>query len=278
MTCNVWEMSGLIFAFLGGICILPSIMKTLIFQSHSPALQPNWIQQCLASVKSWASSNAYDYRLLDDELFRFIPTDLQQKFTKQRVILTDLGRVQWAQHFLTQGYDEVLWLDSDFLIFKPEQFRLPREQAGDLGYALGREVWVQAGSGGGLKAYKKVHNAALYFRKGNAFADFYIAHAGKLLIALDGNVPAQFIGPKLMTALHNVVGCPVMEDAAMFSPLVVEDIVRGEGAALRLMLQKSACPPSGANLCSSMIAAEQLNHDTMQLAVACLLEDRWGIR
>ena len=164
----------------------------------------------------------------------------------------------------------MLWLDSDFLIFKPEQFELPRKQAGALGYALGREVWVQEKAGGGLKAYKKVHNAALYFRKSNAFADFYIAHAMQLLSALTGNVPAQFIGPKLMTALHNVVGCPVMERAAMFSPLVVEDVVRGQGAALALMRQKSACAPSGANLCSSMVASGQLNHSTMQAAVECL--------
>lgn len=248
-------------------------MRTLIFQSHPPVEQPAWVQQCLASVRDWAAANDYEYRLLDDELFRFINADLQQKFDRQRVILTDLGRVQWAQYFLAQGYDEVLWLDSDFLIFRPAQFALPRKQAGALGYALGREVWVQEKTDGGLKAYKKVHNAALYFRKDNAFADFYIAHAMQLMSALDGNVPAQFIGPKLMTALHNVVGCPVMEHAGMFSPLVVEDIVHGEGAALSLMLQKSACPPSGANLCSSMVAAEQLNHDTMQLAVECLLDD-----
>lgn len=247
-------------------------MRTLIFQSHPPVEQPTWVKQCLASVQNWATANSYEYRLLDDELFRFIPADLQRKFDRQRVILTDLGRVQWAQYFLAQGYDEVLWLDSDFLIFKPEQFELPRKQVGALGYALGREVWVQEKAGGALKAYKKVHNAALYFRRGNAFADFYIAHATRLLSALSGNVPAQFIGPKLMTALHNVVGCPVMEHAAMFSPLVVEDVVRGQGAALTLMLRKSACAPSGANLCSSMVASGQLNHTTMQVAVERLLE------
>ncbi|MGB0845624.1 MAG: hypothetical protein ACPGSM_02820 [Thiolinea sp.] len=245
-------------------------MKTLVFQSHAPATPPHWVQECLSSVQSWSSNHSYDYQLLGDELFQFIPTELREKFSKQKVILTDFGRVQWSQYFL-KNYDEVLWLDSDFLIFNPQQFHLPRNNHAGLGYALGREVWVQSKAENSLKAYKKVHNAALYFRKGNAFADFYLSHAGKLLHTLEGKVPPQFIGPKLMTALHNVVGCPVMEQAGMFSPLVIKDIVRGGGAALQLMLAKSVCPPGGANLCSSMVTAEVLNHDLMQLAVGRLL-------
>jgi hypothetical protein len=66
-----------------------------------------------------------------------------------------------------------------------------------------------------LRAYVKVRNAFLMFRKGNHFLDFYTATAQRLLRLNQGSMPPQFIGPKLLTALHNVAICPVMETAGM---------------------------------------------------------------
>jgi hypothetical protein len=63
----------------------------------------------------------------------------------------------------------------------------------------------------------------------------------------------QLIGPKLLTALHNLIGCPVVEAAAMLSPAVEADLVDGDGAALALLRRHSLAAPAGANLSASTV-------------------------
>ncbi|MDH5737358.1 MAG: hypothetical protein OEZ23_03560 [Gammaproteobacteria bacterium] len=202
----------------------------------------------MASVKSWASTNGYDYRFMDDELFHPMPPKLMKKTSAQIVIATDLARLMQIRSALQETYEAVVWLDADFFIFKPEGFVLPETDV-----ALGREVWVQGAEGGKLKVYKKVHNAFLYFRRGNTFLDFYIETATRLLTSHQGSVPPQFIGPKLLTALHNIVQFPVFESAGVLSPLVIRDLLAGEGPALTLFLRHSTELLNGANLCASSV-------------------------
>jgi hypothetical protein len=171
---------------------------------------------------------------------------LLDKTRIQTVIATDLARLRVLQAGLAEHFDTVLWLDADFLIFDPGRFVLP-----DSPCAVGREVWVQQDSSGELRVYKKVHNAFLLFRQGNSLLDFYADTAERLLHQNQGSIPPQFIGPKLLTALHNVVQLPVMETAGMLSPLVVKDIILGGGPALELFIHNSATPIAGVNLCSS---------------------------
>lgn len=207
---------------------------------------------------------------MGDEFFEVVPAPLLEKTTHQKVIATDLARLKWLQHFLAQGYDRVLWCDADFLIFNPAEFQLPNQP-----YALGREVWVQQkGENGVLKAYKKVHNAFLMFQKGNAFLDFYADSAERLLTEISGPMPPQFIGPKLLTAIHNVVQCPVMESAGMLSPLVIRDLVAGGGRALDLFRQKSPERLAAANLCTSMTAAGELSDDDVAAVIEVLCKKR----
>jgi hypothetical protein len=83
----------------------------------------------------------------------------------------------------------------------------------------------------------------------------------------------QFIGPKWLTAVHNIALCPVMENAAMLSPLVMRDCLAGGGEALQLLRRKSACSPAGANLSSSLCAAEGLSEADMHRLIDLLLAD-----
>ncbi|MBT8438641.1 MAG: hypothetical protein KJO91_02860, partial [Gammaproteobacteria bacterium] len=152
----------------------------------------------------------------------------------------------------------VVWFDADFVVFNESKLQLP-----DTNYALGREVWVQKDKNNKLRAYIKVHNAFLLFRKGNVFLDFYIETANRLLDLNEGNVPPQFIGPKLLTALHNIAHCPVMETAGMLSPLVITDILNGEGKALELFSKASFEPLYAANLGASVVSNEGLTEEDM---------------
>lgn len=254
--------------------------SSLVLQSFPLPCQNPWIQTCLNSVKSWAQANHYDYALLGDELFDTLPQSIREKTINQTVIATDLARLIALQNALKIGYDTVIWCDADFLIFNPQAMVIPNKFQLPEGYALGREVWVQSkcqnydhtaikSNNMKLVAYKKVHNAFMVFQKENDFLDFYTSNAQRLLEKNSGNIPPQFIGPKLLTALHNVVQCPVIENAGMLCPLVIDDLLNIKKAvvhntrsktqpqrALKLFHQRSTVPLAGANLCHSLTHAD----------------------
>lgn len=252
-------------------------MKTLVLQSHRQPLPASWLEDCLASVTGWASQLGFDYRFLDDSLFEPIAASLIASYRDRPVILSDLGRLYWLQHFLREGYQRVIWCDADFLIFNPEQFRPVAEV-----FALGRENWIQLDDTGKLRNYRKVHNAFMLFcdqGKGqdqgrNVFLDFYLESAERLLSINQGLVPPQFIGPKLLTALHNIVHCPVQEDAGMFSPAVMHDMLAGHGKALKLLRSVRNIPLLAANLSASLTAVEGLDEIAMQELIRKLIDER----
>lgn len=239
---------------------------TLVIQSHRVPLPCGWLQLCLDSVASWARAKGYDYRFIDDKIFDLLEPRLVEKTRVQPVIASDLARLKSLQQGLAEGYACVIWCDADFLIFKADEFILP---AAD--FALGREVWVQAGEQGKLRAYVKVHNAFLMFRQGNHFLDFYTDTAQRLLHLNQGRMPPQFIGPKLLTAVHNIALCPVMEMAGMLSPTVIRDLLAGGGKALDLFHQKSPVALAGANLSSSLTEREGITTAQMEVLIRRLL-------
>jgi len=235
------------------------LKQTLVIQSHRNPLPFVWLQECIDSVQTWAADNGFDYQWLGDEIFDSLDPELIEKTETQKIIASDLARLKAMQKALAKGYKHVIWCDADFLIFNPQEFILPKSS-----FALGREVWIQEDNNQKLRAYTKVHNAFLMFSQGNHFLDYYAASAEQLLRANQGRMPPQFIGPKLLTALHNMVACPVMETAGMLSPLVIQDILKGEGQALKLFIQKSTHFPAAANLCSSVTTSAGFNNAEMR--------------
>ena len=241
------------------------MQNTLVIQSHRSPLPYSWIERCLESVRHWCTLNRYEYQFLNDELFEGVPDELLDRAGGQIVVAADLARLIVLQGALNNGYETVCWLDADFLIFDPDNFVLPDDP-----YAVGREVWVQQDAHGKLKVYKKVHNAFLMFRQGNSFLQFYRETAERLLRQNRGSMPPQFIGPKLLTALHNVSQLPVMESAGMLSPSVAKDVISGAGDALELFIRHSRDPVAGANLCISSRNREELVCAEMEKLIDCL--------
>ena len=242
--------------------------STLVIQSHRMPLPYPWLEDCLASVQRWAAGLEYDYRFLDDALFDSLPEDLVNKTAQQPVIAADLARLRALKQGLDEGFATVVWCDADLLVFDPVRLKLSEEC-----YALGREVWVQQ-DGDRLRAYVKVHNAFMSFQRGNPFLDFYQHSAERLVRAHAGSekMAPQFVGPKLLTALHNIVGCPVTETAAMLSPRVARDLLAGGGEALALFHQRSPEPPAAFNLCASLVAREELSSVQVDELIELLLK------
>jgi hypothetical protein len=239
---------------------------TLVIQSHRVPLPCAWLQPCLDSVANWAQVKGYDYRFVDDQIFDLLEPGLADKLRGQPVIASDLARLKSLQQGLAEGYACVIWCDADYLIFKAHEFVLPEAD-----FALGREVWVQPGEQEKLRAYVKVHNAFMMFRQGNHFLDFYTDTAARLLRLNQGRMSPQFIGPKLLTALHNIAFCPVMETAGMLSPAVMRDLLTGAGEALDLFHRKSPVDLAGANLSSSLTEREGLTETHMNSLIQLLL-------
>ncbi len=244
--------------------------KTIVLQSHTQPLPADWLEICINSVEEWTALNGFDYEFYDDKLFEFIEPDLADKLSNQIVIATDLARLKVLQYSLTKGYDTVIWCDADFLIFAPQKFKLLDET-----YALGREIWIQNSNKtetqNRLSCNIKVHNAFMMFRESNTFLDFYTEAAERLLKKNVGAMSPQFIGPKLLTAIHNIVQCPVTENAGMLSPLVIKDISVGVGPALDLYIQKSKQPTYAANLCSSLYFKQAVTQKEIETCISTLL-------
>lgn len=248
--------------------------STLVIQSHPTPVAPAWLRVCIQSVTDWCKTNGFEYQFLDDGLFDFLDSTLMEKLSQQKTIATDLARLYAIRQGL-QTFERVIWLDADFLIFAPDEFLLPKPADLPEGYMVGREVWVQADADRPqkLKSYVKVHNAFLLFDRQNSFLEFYLEHAERLLRKCEGPIPPQFIGPKLLTALHNIVGCPVLELAGMFSPLVIDDLLskNGQCCALNLMQKRSVQSAAGANLCRSLVDQENRSEDDMLELVELLM-------
>ncbi len=230
-------------------------LSTLVIQSHRLPLPAHWYRPCLDSVRSWAEKFDFAYRFLGDELFDPVPEDIRQRTSERTVVVTDLARLFALREGLREGFTTVVWCDADVLVFAPERLILPDEA-----YALGREVWVQ-GPPDRLRAHLKVHNAFLVFRLGNSFLEFYLDTAQRLIRAHEGSMVPQFVGPKLLTAIHNVIGCPVIETAAMLSPAVAKDLLSGGGPALELFQRRNTAVPAAVNFCGSLVTLGELTNE-----------------
>jgi hypothetical protein len=227
-------------------------MTTRVLQSQSPAAVSHWQRQCLDSVKGWAASQGFEYHFLGDELFAKLPHDLREKFAAQPVVLADLARLRWLQEALDAGCERAIWCDADVLVFRDFT-------PGSAGHAFGRELWVQPGDkqgGASLRCWRKIHNAYLQFGAGDATLPFYLQRAEALLRRVEAPVVPQFIGPKLLTALHNVLQFTVEERIGMLSPLVMRDLLAGGGPALELLRRKQQAAPCALNLCASYVGRE----------------------
>ncbi len=242
--------------------------ETLVIQSHRSPLPYPWVERCLESVRHWCGLHGYDYRFLGDELFDGIPRRLLEKTRHQRVVASDLARLLVLREALDDDCRTAVWLDADFLVFDPAAFVLPGSTC-----AVGREVWVQHDRDGRHRVYKKVHNAFLMFRRGDSLLDFYTDSAQRLLEQNEGALSPQFIGPKLLTALHNITALPVLETAGMLSPLVIRDLLGGEGAALQLFAEHSSQPIAAANLCISSCRDKEVSGQEMAQLVDVLLDE-----
>ena len=210
------------------------------------------MQPCLESVQHWAKTRGYAYQLVGDEIFQLVPDWYLEKVADKLPVATDYGRLVLMQLALARGIETVLWFDADVLIFDSTltiQF--------DGTCAFGQEVWVQAHEDT-FAVRKNVHNAFCAFRQACPVLPFLLYTVESLIRRVDpGHIAPQMAGPKLLTSLHSLCGFPLVPEVGALSPDVIKDICAGKGPALDLLRRKSLVKPKAANLCASLINADQ---------------------
>lgn len=222
-------------------------MKTIVYQSYRTSGVPAWIDRCMGTVRSWASTQGFDHAFIDDRLFDYAPQWYRQKVNNHVLLVSDLARLLVARELLGCGYERTIWVDADVVIFDPDRFAIGVTE----GYAFCREVWVgRKEDGGELTRWEGVNNAVSVFVAGNVFLDFYI-HACLSLVAHKDRIHRLDASTYFLTTLHGLMGLPLLNEVGMLSPVMMADLDRGTDAALRAYMARLGTPIRAANLCSS---------------------------
>jgi hypothetical protein len=228
-------------------------------------LPASWYEPCRDSVRGWAASRGYEYQWLGDELFDLLPTEIRARTRAQPVVASDIARLAAMQNALADGADRAVWLDADTFVISADRFELPAGRE-----VFGREVWVQEDAAGRLRVHDKIHNAFLQFASDSPVLPFYRYAAERLVLRHEGAMVPQLAGPKFLAVLHNLLELPVAECAQVLSPVVIRDLIAGDGPALELFRRSAPASPAAVNLCGSLVASGQLEDTEVAAAIGVL--------
>lgn len=204
---------------------------------------------CVQSVERWASERGYDYRLWGDDALELTPTWYRAKLGARLPIVADLARLLLIRDALANDYERACWLDADVLLFAPHRLELADNDE----CAFGREYWVQKNPDGRWQTRRNVHNAICSFVAGCPVLPFLIRTTERIIARADPeHIAPQMVGPKLLSALHNLTGFELIETIGALSPAVMDDLEQGGGEALGTMLAAAPGPLAGINLCASV--------------------------
>ncbi len=220
--------------------------ETVVFQSHRATGLPDWITRSMTTTRQWAAASGYDYMFFDDVFFEPLPDWFKAKAKGVKTLLADLARLLAAKKLLADGYQRVIWVDADVVIFAPEKLILPREST----YYFCREVWIDADAQG-LVAREHVNNCLCVFEAGNVFLEFYIESLLKIAGLVKGTMLPQLLSTVFLSNLDQIVPVPKLTMVALFSPGVIRDIVHGGGNYLTAFKKCFNTPIYAANILSS---------------------------
>lgn len=215
--------------------------RVLVFQSCKP-VHPEWIDRCMETVRAWARLKGYDYRLLGEELFLGIPDPVVLKVSS-KLPLTDIGRLLWVRRLLAEGaHETVIWIDSDVLIFAPEQFSIEVSKPA----LVCREISVLTRDGGTV-VEKSVNPTVLSFRQGNTLLPYWI-RACEGVAQRPGRLENEAFGRPLLEAIGKKERLQTIEGVAHNTLDITADIVKGQRQNIRRLVRETKIPFAAANL------------------------------
>jgi hypothetical protein len=253
-------------------------MRTLIVQSYRTHDVAPWIDACLRSVRAWAAERGYAYEFVDDRLFDYAPAWVRQACGRHLLPVTDVARMHLLRELLQRGWERVVWVDADVLVFDPPRFVLDDAAP----YTLCHEVWARIGPEGEAQFGQAVNNAVLQVTARQPVLDFWIFATEEILrSAAPHEIDALTAGTRFFTELAAVMPLRVLFNVGLFTPPLIREIAEGGGALLDQWALRFGRPVGAANLCRSMQdgdrAGVRVSTETMKQAVDVLLSTRGAI-
>ena len=223
-------------------------MKTLIIQSYRTRDVAPWIATCLESVRAWSAVSGCDYEFVDDALFDLAPAWVRDRCGTQILPVTDIARLYLMRERLRLGWQRVVWIDADVLVFAPERFVLDD----GMPYALCREVWLSR-HGDRVETGEFVNNAVIVMTPSQPILDFWLFAAEEILRTHPpGPIGKLIVGTHLLTDLARAMPLRVISNVGLFSPPVILDIARGGGPSVQTWARRQGHVVDAANLCASL--------------------------
>nr|WP_320113859.1 hypothetical protein [uncultured Desulfuromonas sp.] len=181
-----------------------------------------------------------------------------------------------AKELLNQGYDKVIWVDADVVVFDDESFDLPLEYE----YAFCKELWVDLDLCGKLRFRRAVNNAVCLFTKKSAFLDGYIDVCKK--VVADGNpLTHATIGTEFLTSINKKERLDFIGNVGLFSPYVLIAIYKNNSLFLCNYLKLFGNKMGAANVCTTFVNRDflgsKLTNDFYEHIVSALLSSKGAI-
>ena len=221
----------------------------------------------MAGVAHWAENNSFEYACYGDEFFDALPAWYRQKLEGRGPILADLARLIHARSALQEGYEAVIWCDSDTLIIDP--LWQPTTPSHSI---FGHELWLQRDKSGRLEIRKQPHNAYLMFTATSPVLDFLIHTVESIIHRADPkHIAPQMVGPKLLKALNTFADFDLEHAAGAMSPLLLEALVSDDGEITSDFKAAQTSTPKLINLCASLVGSDDLDIEKIRAAVTLAL-------
>lgn len=245
-------------------------MTTAVYQSFRTENVPGWIQACLQSVRDWAAKRGFEYRFWDDRFFDLVPPALRPRASQHVCLLTDYARLVAARRLLDEGFDRVVWVDADAVVFDPDHLELPLTS----GFCFCREVWHDLTLFGRPFFRLTVNNSFAAFCRDEQILGPYLREAGDILA---GNAPlsAVSIGTEWLHRRRQHEAFPLINQIGIFGPEMMYRYLNDDARFLRPYLRFQTGPISAVNLCHSKLGTA---HRFAGATEAWRLDDRTLLR
>lgn len=221
-------------------------MKTIVYQAYA-GIMPQWVNQCIDTVKYWAESNEFDYQFIDDRMLDYVPQWYRNKVGDKIALIADLARLELAKEYLSNGYERTIWMDADVIIFNTEKFVINIESD----FAFCKEVWFDTSPGKKLMCLYNITNGVTVFTIKNNFLDFFIYACKQLIKNAQKNAIPFEINIRFLTMLYKHLKYPLLTNVGQFSPLILDGIVNNREMLLKAYMQHFGSPNYASNLCLS---------------------------